>query len=208
MQERLKDLQIADSDTAFEVAKEVASMFGGVEQYSKNMQRKIVLAVFYKLRGTKRHGRVMKDLAEGDEALMNSGWGYFSKVLQGLEPEVDARRAARKRYEELFQGDLSVAGFNVQFQAALAGLDATGLARHCTFDSVVADYLEKLTDQTVRMAVYQSYKSAKQGWASGGPLDRTGRDALKRLLNETAEMVSKVAPGASSHAASAAAMGA
>ena len=40
MQERLKELQIADSDTAFEVAKEVASMFGGVGQYGKTMQRK------------------------------------------------------------------------------------------------------------------------------------------------------------------------
>ena len=53
MQERLRELQIADSDTAFEVAKEVASMFGGVGQYGKTMQREIVQAVFYKLRWTK-----------------------------------------------------------------------------------------------------------------------------------------------------------
>ena len=39
MQERIKELQIADSDTAFEVAKEVASMFGGVEQYSRHAAR-------------------------------------------------------------------------------------------------------------------------------------------------------------------------
>ena len=207
MEERIRELQISESDTAFEVAKEVASMVGAVEQCSKDMQREVVLAVYYKLRGTKKHGRVMRDLAEGDETLINSGWSYFSKVLQGLEPEVDARRAAKKRFEDLVQGDLSIAAFNVQFQAALAGLDATGLARHCTFDSVVADYLERLTDQTVRVAVYQSYKLAKQGWASGGPLDRTGRDALRRMLNDTAEMVSKVAPGASAHTASAAAMG-
>ena len=43
----------------------------------------------------------MKDLAEGDKALLNPGWEYFSKVLQGLEPEVDMRKAARKKYEEL-----------------------------------------------------------------------------------------------------------
>jgi hypothetical protein len=124
-----------------------------------------------------------------------------------LEPEVDARKAAKRRYEELAQGTDNISTFNVQFQAALSGLEATGLARQCTFDSVVTDYLEKLADASVRLAVYQAYAAAKRGWASDGPLDRTGREALKRLLTETAEMVSKAAPGASSIAASAAAMG-
>ena len=53
MQDRLRDLQITDSDTAFEVAKEVSSMVGGVHQYDKNVQRDIVHAAFYKLRGTR-----------------------------------------------------------------------------------------------------------------------------------------------------------
>ena len=207
MQDRIRELQISDSDTAFEVAKDVSSMVGGVHQYGKNVQNDIVQAAFYKLRATKRHGQVMKHLAEGDRDLLNSGWDYFLGVLQRLEPEVDARKAAKRRYEELAQGTDTIAAFNVQFQAALSGLEATGLARQCTFDSVVTDYLEKLADASVRLAVYQAYAAAKRGWASDGPLDRTGREALKRLLTEAAEMVSKAAPGASSIAASAAAMG-
>jgi hypothetical protein len=76
MQDRLRDLQITDSDTAFEVAKEVSSMVGGVHQYGKNVQREIVQAAFYKLRGTKRHGQVMKHLAEGDRPVEH-GLGVF-----------------------------------------------------------------------------------------------------------------------------------
>ena len=206
VQEGLKVMQVAEADSAYDFAKDADRRVGGVLRFLEGVQNEVCAAVFYKLRATARHGLVMKDLADGDSALLTSGWTYFLGVMHSLEPEADARKVAVKAYADLVQGAQPLNRFNVQFMAAYARLAATGSARHCTFDSLAGDYIERLTNQSLRLVVTQAFNVAKAGWASNGPLGVTGREALKKLLTEAADLVNKSRPGPAVQAASAAAL--
>lgn len=200
----LSEMRVVEDETAYDFALDGDQRVGGVLRFRQSVQNEVCAAVFYKLRASKHLGLVMKDLARGDPALLTSGWTYFLEEMQRLEPEADKRRAAEKAFADLAQGETTLTRFNIQFLAAVARVSAAGGARHFTFDSLAADYIEKLSDVSLRLVVTQAYKQAKVGWASDGPLDVTGRDALKKLLGDAADMANRSMPGPAAQAASAA----